>query len=108
MPSGLSSARIVTGAQEAASCTCFAILRIVSGFPISRRITFGWLSVIYLSPEKLVGSIKYLSIWLASAPLISESAFTFCHSGSAWNAGPILPSFFGARMLQYVDKEVLR
>ena len=39
-----------------------------------------------LSAEKLVGSMKYRSIWSTSGPFASDSAFTFCHSGSAWKA----------------------
>src|SRR6266404_3813715 len=46
----------------------------------------------YLSAEKLVGSMKYRSIWSTSGPLASDSAFTFCHSGSAWKAA----QFFSA------------
>ena len=46
----------------------------------------------YFSAEKLVGSMKYRSIWSTSAPFTSESFFTFCHSGSAWKAA----QFFSA------------
>src|SRR6516164_3229583 len=44
--------------------------------------------------EKLVGFTKYRSMWLTSGPRASDSAFTFCHSGSACekhpNSSPLL------------------
>lgn len=40
-PSGLSSARIVTGAYEPASGTCFTISYIMSGLPITKRRILG-------------------------------------------------------------------
>lgn len=51
------------------------------------KLSFG-----YWRGEKLVGSMKYRSIWSTSGPFASDSAFTSFHSGSAWKAA----QFFSA------------
>ncbi len=46
----------------------------------------------YCRAEKLVGSMKYRSMWSTSAPFASDCALTSFHSESAWKAA----QFFSA------------
>src|SRR5262249_52052250 len=57
--------------------------------------------------ENLVGSMKYLSISSTSGLCVSDSAFTFCHSRSAWNGAHFFLAFSGTndRRFSFVSRE---
>ena len=69
-PSGRSSTRIVTGAYDPASGTCFAISFMMSGLPITRRTIFGC-----IAPGLLAQNRALIELHEHHQPRLPEALF---------------------------------